>query len=125
MHPRRSGAVLLDVVAIGALAVAASAFGVSVVSGGSMEPALARGDLVLYRKGPGQVGSGRMVLLGTPRGEYVHRVVVRTARETILTRGDANPIADREETSVAAVRGTVVAVVPSGRLFPRLAASRR
>ncbi len=86
-----------------------------------MEPAVSRWDLVVYRKAAARPRSGQLVMLGRRGHAWVHRVVRVTDRGTIVTRGDANPIPDLEETSTAAVRGTVVAVIPTGRLLARLA----
>lgn len=115
----------LDLALIGAVGAASLAFGVTVVTGGSMEPALSRGDLVLYRKGPGTPRPGDVVLLGAAGHRYVHRVVSVSRRGMLVTRGDANPIPDLTPTPVAGVRGTVLAQLHLGRLVARLATSAR
>lgn len=91
-----------------------------VVLSGSMEPALARGDLILVRAQPiGDVRAGEIITFPRPRhpGQTItHRVVaLRRApagRFAVTTRGDANPAPERW--SIPA-DGTV------GRLGPRVA----
>ncbi len=127
MHVRRRWLSLsLDVALISACAAGSLSFGGSVVSGGSMEPALKRGDVVVYRKGAGQrPDAGDLVVLGGVGHRYVHRVVTVSRGGMIVTRGDANPIPDLEPTATAAIQGRVVAVLPSGRICEGLATSAR
>jgi signal peptidase I len=107
------------------LTVTALLFGACVVAGDSMRPALQRGDIVVFRRGSRGVGLGSMVVLGGPGHEYVHRVIAISLPGRIMTKGDANPIADREPTGTVSVRGRVVITVPTGALARRLAASGR
>lgn len=97
-------------------------FGLCFVAGGSMRPAFEPGDLVLYRRGGEGVARGSVVVLSAGSGCYIHRVTDVSAAGRLTTRGDANPIPDREPVEVDGVRGRVVARVPSGRLLRRLAA---
>lgn len=89
------------------------------VSGASMAPVLTAGDLVLVRRG-GSVGVRDVVLYQTAgHGPVLHRMIAREGSAAIRTKGDANPIADRDAIPVDAVIGPVRAVVPLGSLIAR------
>lgn len=111
-------------VVVMALVAAAVVWTVSVhaavyVGGGSMEPALRRGDLAIVRLDDGAIRSGDIVLAekpGWPAG-VLHRVVAFTPDGQAVLRGDANPVADRDPVALPAIRGHVVLVVPSGRVL--------
>lgn len=69
-------AVLLVLMLIAALLVLAFVFGISGVSGDSMEPTLSDGDVVLYLRLGRDWKYGDMVAVGMPSGEsYVKRIV--------------------------------------------------
>lgn len=89
------------------------------VVGGSMEPALRSGDMVLVSDAAPEVRD--IVLLEQPgHGPVLHRVVGRRAG-LFVTRGDANPTDDRTLARPEWVRGRVAVVVPAGRAVDRLA----
>jgi|GEM_PF-2542017 len=89
------------------------------VSGMSMHPALHAGDLVLVRKRSG-AGVGQIALLEAPgHGAVLHRVVATETEGAVRTRGDANPIEDRDATPMSAVIGHVTLVVPIGGTLER------
>jgi signal peptidase I len=112
-------AVLTFVLAV----VGASLFGCVVIAGGSMAPTLAPGDVLVFRRPPVDVATHDVVLLRRPdwqRG-VVHRIVSVTATGGLVTKGDANPVADLDPVPYEAVRGRGVVILPLGRLAQRLA----
>ncbi len=89
------------------------------VTGGSMQPALSEGDLVLVDK-RGRAGSGRIALLESPRhGPVLHRIVSVGPDGSVVTKGDANKVTDFDSLPATSVVGPVVAVVPVGRWIAR------
>lgn len=109
----RLGPVVLSPV----LALALSArFGAGFVGSGSMLPTLLPGDLVVFDRQARP--SVRDVVVydkaGWPGG-VVHRVVATAGDGSLRTRGDANPVEDRDPVKVSAVQGKVVGVLPLGR----------
>ncbi|MDI6693227.1 MAG: signal peptidase I [Anaerosomatales bacterium] len=92
-------------------------YGVTVVRGGSMEPALAPNDVVIYRRGGSAIAQGDIVLFdheGWPGG-VLHRVRALEPGGLLQTQGDANPAPDRELVPRTRVRGVVCGIVPIGR----------
>lgn len=118
----RIRSLVVDAAILALIGSGGAVYGCTRVTGDSMAPALRRGDVVVFERGHRAVARGSIVVLGEGRHAFVHRVV-SVDSGMIATRGDANPIADREPTSTASVRGRVVVVIPSGGLFRRLAAS--
>ncbi|MDI6900124.1 MAG: signal peptidase I [Anaerosomatales bacterium] len=106
----------LGLLAIGCWTGVAALFGIAVVDGGSMEPALHHGDLALYRRGTVTIERGDIVLFDKQgwRGGVLHRVCEVRDDGSLVTRGDANPVRDRDPVANEHVRGVVVLVVPSG-----------
>jgi signal peptidase I len=101
--------------------------GVSLVDGGSMRPALQQGDVLLYARAAPRVTSGDVVVFarhGWPGG-VAHRVVAVGPGDLLLTRGDANPIVDRDPVPRAQLMGRVVAFLPSGRAAAAVASALR
>ena len=95
--------------------------GVLYVEGGSMEPALHPGDVIVYRRYGAAPRVGRLAVFEHNAALVVHRVIGVTTDGGLRTRGDANGTVDREPVMSDAVRGEVVFVVPSGRLAQYLA----
>jgi len=107
----------LLVLAAAAAVWAAQRYQTVYVGGGSMEPALTSGDLVIIRRGAEAVRTGDIVLVarpGWPRG-VLHRVDTAMSDGTFRLRGDANPVADRDPAPAWRIRGRVCLVVPTGR----------
>ena len=97
--------------------------GVLYVEGGSMQPALYPGDLIVYRRIGHEPVRGDLVVFRHDGSLVVHRVV-RVAPDGALTmRGDANRTSDPSSVSADDVRGTVLAVLPAGRAAARLVAA--
>jgi signal peptidase I len=94
------------------------------VSGGSMRPALAPGDVVFVARGS-VAGVGDIALIHQ-RGRLpvLHRIVREDEAGALHTRGDANPVEDFELVAAESVRGRVVRVLPAGRVFDRWRAWR-
>ena len=64
------------------------------IEGGSMAPAIARGDLILVTPAPAQVEPGMILVLRVGGQLVTHRVVAVNADGTFITRGDANAVDD-------------------------------
>lgn len=112
-------------VAMLAVAVWASGYYGAIVGSGSMSPALQVGDVVVVRRGA-RARAGDIVVYDKPgwRRAVVHRAVAELPDGRLVTRGDANPVRDRDPVTRESVQGTVVAVLPLGRVVA-LAAERR
>lgn len=95
--------------------------GVLYVEGGSMEPALHAGDLIVYRRMGAVFGRGDMVVFEHDGTLVVHRVAGVLRDGALRTRGDANHVVDGEPVPASAVRGEVALTVPVGRLAASLA----
>lgn len=99
----------------------ASIFGGAVVSTGSMEPSIRRGDMVVWVSG--SYGRGDPVLYCLTQSFcIVHRYIADCpSNNCILTKGDANPAPDPFPVSRSMVKGVVVLVVPREVWIPLLA----
>ena len=84
-------------------------FGGAVVLSGSMEPALSVGDLIIVSKDK-PYAEQDLVVYQQNNTLVVHRVI-SIEEETIVTKGDANNVAD-SPVEKSAVKGTVIAAVP-------------
>lgn len=84
-------------------------FGVAVVLSGSMEPVLSVDDLILIKE-TDKICPGDIVVYQSGRELIVHRVVSIDG-ETVLTKGDANNVAD-EPFDVSNVKGKMVGHLP-------------
>ena len=93
-----------------------SCISLAVVDGSSMRPALEPADILLVRRGPGAPRVGDIVVFPRPgwEGGVAHRVTAVTTAGALVTRGDANPVADRDPVEPRALAGRVVARVPTG-----------
>lgn len=83
--------------------------GSAVVLSGSMEPELSRGDLIIVREA-GEYDVNDVVVYQQDGILIVHRII-KVSDEEIITKGDANPVAD-QPISAEAIRGKVVMTVP-------------
>jgi len=108
---------LMAAAALGVWLVGMAFFGATVVHGGSMEPAIAPGDIVVYRRAVKGIQPGDIVLFEHPEWPHgvVHRVADVLPDGRVRTRGDANPVADREPLDRRRIRGVAAFVLPSGR----------
>jgi signal peptidase len=107
--------------ALGGLAVGPAAFGLvpTVVTTGSMTPAVRPGDVVvtapLRAADAGSVPIGAIVLAEDPAKPgtlLLHRVVGRNPDGTLVTRGDANPVEDNAPMPPGNLRGVARFTVP-------------
>lgn len=83
--------------------------GAAVVLSGSMEPNISVDDMVLVREG-GSYQVGDVIVYEADGMLITHRIYSKEA-DTVVTWGDANPVADAP-IRVEQIKGTVVAVVP-------------
>ncbi len=100
------------------VALAAGLFGLGVIGGGSMRPALLPGDVIVFERLPGAIRAGDIVVVphrGWPAG-IAHRVVSVDRVGRLRTRGDANPSVDRDPVPRSRLTGRVVARLSLGRL---------
>lgn len=82
-----------------------------VISSGSMEPAIAVGDLILVREQPAY-RVGEVVTYRLPDGAYItHRIIALTDAGELILQGDANNTPD-EPILPGAVVGRVERIVP-------------
>ncbi|MDQ1372922.1 MAG: hypothetical protein QOJ09_260 [Actinomycetota bacterium] len=86
----------------------------AVITSGSMEPALHRGDVVLAEPYRGKrLGSGTVVMFHDPeRGLITHRIRVALDDGTYATKGDANQSADPRRLTGDRIVATGRAMVP-------------
>ena len=85
-------------------------YGGAVVLSGSMEPVMSKGDLIIVSESkPYDIND--IVVFQDKSSLVVHRVIAVDS-DTITTKGDANNTEDNP-VSKSAVKGTVVAVIPS------------
>ena len=116
---------------VAVLAAAGAALGyrgVAILSG-SMEPKISTGDLVLVDSiSAGQMKVGDVVTFQSEAGfSITHRVTQLNAKPdgaiAVQTRGDANPVPERWNTTPEATVGRVVATVPEIGTLTRWTAS--
>lgn len=107
-----AGRVVLVALALGAWWFSATHELVA-VTGGSMEPGLVPGDVCVVRRG-GRVRSGDVALFEHKGQAVLHRVIGVGRDGSLRTRGDANPVADRDPVPPTGVRGCVVGVMRTG-----------
>lgn len=94
------------------------------VEGGSMEPALFPGDLIVYRRVGIVPDTGDLIVFEHRGVLVVHRVAGLLREGALKTRGDANTSLDADPVAGTSVRGEVIVVVPAGRVAHGLAAQR-
>jgi signal peptidase I len=82
------------------------------VEGGSMAPAIGRGDLILVAPAPAKVEPGMILVLRVGGQVVTHRVVAVNPDGTLVTRGDANSVDDAWGGQQVTVEGQYLATVP-------------
>jgi signal peptidase I len=82
------------------------------VEGGSMAPAIRRGDLILVAPAPAKVEAGMILVLRIDGALVTHRVVAVNPDGTFVTRGDANTVDDAWGAQPVSVEGQYLATVP-------------
>ena len=92
-------------------------FGVAMVGGDSMRPALEPGDLIVYERRVSGVTVGDIVVFSRPEwpAGVAHRVVAVRRADRLTTKGDANAVADRDCVERPAVIGRLVRYLPIAR----------
>lgn len=85
----------------------------TVISSGSMRPAMSRGDVVVYRSiQPEDVWEGAVIAFEDPGGSIVHRVEAVRADGGWTTRGDANVTVDTAPVYPQSLLGVGMVLVP-------------
>ncbi len=91
VRPERFSALrrVASIFAVAAWGLVAVFYGVTVVHGGSMEPAIAPGDVVVYRRSAATVAAGDIVYFSHPEWPQgvVHRVASILPDGSVRTRG--------------------------------------
>ena len=80
-------------------------YGVAVVMSGSMEPTFSKNDLIIVKKSD-DIKVGDIVVYQSGHMLIVHRVIALDDK-TVVTKGDANNVAD-PQFNLSEVKGTVV-----------------
>lgn len=107
------GTVGLTLAAIAAGAALVPSWGSTVVASGSMEPALRRGDVVVYiEQEIHQIKRADIVIFDVGRGSTVHRVDSINDDGSATTRGDANRSTDSVPVQTGMLHGRAFAIVP-------------
>lgn len=84
-------------------------YGAAVVLSGSMEPEMSRGDLIVVKQTDSF--SERDVVVFQDKGSLVVHRIITIDGDAVITKGDANNVADTPIT-VEDIKGTVVCTVP-------------
>jgi signal peptidase len=92
-------------------------YGISVVLSGSMEPALSVDDLAVIKKTQ-DVSMGDIIVYQDGADLIIHRVIGKVGN-TVVTKGDANDVAD-DPISITDVQGKMVASFSAGGALVRL-----
>jgi signal peptidase I len=93
-------------------------YSVVAVQGGSMEPTIGRGDLIVVVPPPATLEPGMIVTMSAEGRIVTHRVVEVSADGSLVTRGDANNTEDKW-TGRVTVLGLYQFTIPAiGRLLP-------
>ncbi len=108
---------VLFVLCIGFVAIRVSGFGSFVVTGGSMEPNIHKGSLVLVEPvTPQQVNVGDVITFQHYGQTTTHRVIAVAQTEqgpAFTTKGDANTVADPDAKTFPGQVGLVRVTVPA------------
>lgn len=111
---------VLGCLAVWSLAPLAIGWRPAVIVTGSMLPTIRPGDVVLVDPDAGRPARGQLLLVrdpSQPSGQVMHRVLEVKGNGTVVTKGDANPTADRTPRRPSDVEGRVRLIVPAaGRL---------
>ena len=84
-------------------------YGAAVVLSGSMEPELSEGDLIIVKE-VNEYQKGDVVVFQDPNSLVVHRII-HLDDDSVITKGDANNVAD-EPIEKASIKGKVVVSIP-------------
>jgi signal peptidase len=84
--------------------------GASIVLSGSMEPALSVNDLVFIRQTQ-DIEPGDIIVYQSGGELVIHRVISRSGNQ-VITRGDANNVAD-DPVDVVSVKGKMIGRIPA------------
>lgn len=105
--------VVLTLAVLASVAPLAPRWSATVVASGSMEPALRRGDVVVYAgRAVDEVGVGSVVVFDSDGRSLVHRVDGIAEDGSLVTKGDANAVRDSGTIDDAELAGAGELVVP-------------
>lgn len=105
--------VVLTLAVLASVAPLAPRWQSTVVASGSMEPALRRGDVVIFHHPSiDDVGKGSVIVFEANGLSIVHRVVDVNPDGTLVTQGDANHVRDSGEVTADEFHGAGEVVVP-------------
>jgi signal peptidase I len=111
-----AGQAVLWILLLGFVALVAvprlTPYEVLVVRGGSMEPEISVGSVLVIDTSARKPRVGDIVTFREPSGQVVTHRVVRAGRKGLVTRGDANAANDLGRRSESEVLGTARAWVP-------------
>ncbi len=102
-HARRIAMAAFDVALIAALGITLFVgygivgnrwYHVVAIEGGSMEPTITRGDLIVVTPAPATVLPGMILVMGIDGRVVTHRVVEVKPDGSLVTKGDANNVVD-------------------------------
>jgi signal peptidase I len=89
------------------------------IEGGSMEPTITRGDLIVLTPAPTKIEPGMILTMGVDGRVVTHRVVSVGADGSIVTRGDANQANDDWNGKRITIYGQYLFTIPAlGRFLP-------
>jgi signal peptidase len=112
-------AALLLVVFVGYGMLGNRWYHVIAIEGGSMEPTIARGDLIVVTPAPAAVQPGMILTLQVGRRVVTHRVVAVRPDGSFVTRGDANNTNDDWGSQPVRVYGQYAFRIPAlGQFLP-------
>jgi signal peptidase len=111
-----AGQAVLWILLLGFVALVAiprlTPYDVLVVRGGSMEPEISVGSVLVIDTSARKPRAGDIVTFREPSGQVVTHRVVRTGKKGLVTRGDANAANDLGRRSESEVLGTARVWVP-------------
>src|SRR5258706_6231532 len=104
------------------VAIRVLGLGTFIVTGGSMEPSIHKGSLVLVQPvSPSEISVGDVITFQQYDQTTTHRVIgvsQGNAGPVFKTKGDANVVADPEDKTVPAQNGTVRLPIPVAGTVP-------
>ncbi len=89
------------------------------IEGGSMEPTITRGDLIVVTPAPSKIEPGMILTMGVGGRMVTHRVIEVKPDGSLVTKGDANNVVDDWAGRPITVYGEYLFTIPMiGRYLP-------
>jgi len=88
------------------------------VEGGSMEPTITRGDLIVVTPAPRQIEPGMILVMSVDGRVVTHRVIDIRADGSLVTKGDANAVVDDWKGPITVYGQYQFAIPQVGRFLP-------